>query len=108
MRGTLEAYMPHEIVLYKARPRRGNLSSGYTRLGTAMARFEYVRDIVTNQDGVDVLVNRICVFFFNDLRVESGDYLSLPRDEEVREIISFGEQVFEDDDDHYAKVKVGA
>ena len=108
MRGTLEAYMPHEITLYKARPRRGNLSAGYTRIGTAQARTEYIRDLITNTDGVDVIVNRICVFFFNDLRVQSGDYLSLPRDEEVREIISFDEQVLEEDDDFYAEVKVGA
>lgn len=106
MRGTIERFLTDEIVLYKRQGRKKALNANSVRQGTAMSRIEKNRNLITNVDGVDQIRNVTCVFFFNDYNLKFGDYLSLPDETEVREIIYFDDQVIEYGGDKYVEARV--
>ena len=108
MRDTIESYMPTEISLYKARGSGRKLTSGSVPIGIARARVEFKTETITNQDGIDLIHNIICVYFFNDLDIVEGDYLSLERDTAVREIITFNECIIDEGGENYVEAKVSA
>jgi len=108
MRGTIEAHMPTEIKLYKTRGLDRKLTRGAVLVGTARARVEYKTQFITSPEGVDLVHNIICVYFFNDLDIAEGDYLSLENDTAIREIITFNEDLIRAGGENYVEAKVSA
>lgn len=107
MRDTIESYLPIEVTFYRAFDRDKYLTGDSQAIGTARARIENNRNVITGNDGPDLAINVIKVFFFNDLKIKSGDYVSFPDEDKRREIVDLDVQIIsEEDDDKYAMATV--
>lgn len=104
MRDAIESTFDKEIVLLRSQGRERNLGTKPIKIGTARCRIELTRKWLTDSSGLDLSINKIIVYIFNDLGVVEGDSVILPDEKVPREINDIESETIPGQSDIYTKL----